>query len=352
MALPISLHHHHVGIFVSDLDRSIQWYHDIFGFELVAREIVPLPTGMQEMFVNSWFYIGRANVEGHELVFLFHLMSGTIKGAGLMDTVVSILDKTEGFYESKDIIVTALKPVKVKNGGLDIVTDCAALKGHIETGVSLSAQLKEASLDVVVYPEGNVIYNGGSGFYPLLRSPLNGQYSCPEMVMKGNITVKGKKYSFEDGFCWFDRQWNNRKFNDLVHMNDYNPKWMWMGITLDNGEYISLWEVVGEDGINYCFATTLHTDGTQTVSQIPSAVKTAGKPWHSKVTGQNYPTEWKVRIPDFDMELNVVCDPAHQEIISEMAPMNKYEAESRITGTMRGKSITGACCVELLGKWE
>lgn len=49
MAFSMNLHFHHVGIYVSDLDRSIQWYHDIFGFELVARKIVPLPTGMQDM---------------------------------------------------------------------------------------------------------------------------------------------------------------------------------------------------------------------------------------------------------------------------------------------------------------
>ena len=49
MAFNIPLHHHHVGIFVSDLDRSINWYNDVFGFELVARTIVPLPTGMQDM---------------------------------------------------------------------------------------------------------------------------------------------------------------------------------------------------------------------------------------------------------------------------------------------------------------
>lgn len=306
----------------------------------------------KKVFVNSWFYIGRVDVDGHELVFLFHLMSGTIKSAGLMNTVVSILDKTDDFYESRDIVVKTINPVKVKDGKLNIETDCATLKGHIRDSVALTAELKDAAMDVRVLSDGNVILNGGCGYFPLLRSPVNCQYSCPDMRMEGSITIKGHKYSFTNGSCWFDRQWNDRKFNDLIHLNDYMPKWMWMGIKLDNGESISMWEIISEDGINYCFATILHKDGTQTVSQMPSSAKMSGGLWHSDVTGQNYPTIWKVVIPDFKIELDVVCKPAHQEIVSQMTPLNKYEAESIVSGTVGGVPVTGVCCVELLGEWK
>lgn len=39
----------HVGIFVSDLDRSIQWYEEILGFKLVHREMHDLPVGRADM---------------------------------------------------------------------------------------------------------------------------------------------------------------------------------------------------------------------------------------------------------------------------------------------------------------
>lgn len=39
----------HVGIFVSDLERSIKWYEDILGFRLVHRDIHDLPAGRADM---------------------------------------------------------------------------------------------------------------------------------------------------------------------------------------------------------------------------------------------------------------------------------------------------------------
>lgn len=39
----------HVGIFVSDLERSIKWYDEILGFKLVHRDIHELPVGRADM---------------------------------------------------------------------------------------------------------------------------------------------------------------------------------------------------------------------------------------------------------------------------------------------------------------
>ncbi len=40
---PVKLYPHHVGIFVSDLDRSIQWYEEMLGFKFMFKNDFPLP---------------------------------------------------------------------------------------------------------------------------------------------------------------------------------------------------------------------------------------------------------------------------------------------------------------------
>jgi catechol 2,3-dioxygenase-like lactoylglutathione lyase family enzyme len=40
---PFKLHFHHVGIFVSNMDRSIQWYDEMLGYKLKLRKIFNLP---------------------------------------------------------------------------------------------------------------------------------------------------------------------------------------------------------------------------------------------------------------------------------------------------------------------
>ena len=127
---------------------------------------------------------------------------------------------------------------------------------------------------------------------------------------------------------------------------------MWMGIKLDNGEDISLWEILPQDGTHYTFATILRKDGTQAVAYMEPCCDTATDKWKSEKTGQNYPTKWNVVIPDYEIELEVICVPAHQEIVSDVAVLNKYEAESIVTGTYKGKAVSGNCCVELLGTWN
>ena len=306
----------------------------------------------QKTLINSWFFIGRCTSSGHELNFLFHLMSGTIRNIGIMNGVFSVTDKTTGFYQSKDIVKKAYNPAKVKNKELVVQLDFAELHGNLDKGLHLKAKLEQCSFDVKVHPIGDIIYNGGTGFFPLLQLKNNYQYSCPDMRMDGKIVIEGKEYTVKDGSCWYDRQFNSPSMKGFSSLTSLNPKWMWMGIQLDNGESISLWEILPDQGAHFCFATILHVDGTQSICQMKSAVENASELWHSKVTGQNYPTKWHVEISDFDIDLIVTCNPKQQEIVSALKQLNKYEAESDVIGTYRGTSVKGACCVELLGTWN
>ena len=42
---PVELHAHHVGIFCKDIDASINWWRENFGFKLRRRVVLPLPDG-------------------------------------------------------------------------------------------------------------------------------------------------------------------------------------------------------------------------------------------------------------------------------------------------------------------
>jgi len=47
---PVKLNVHHVGIFVTDMDRSIQWYEEMLGYKLMFRAPFDLPhQGVVEM---------------------------------------------------------------------------------------------------------------------------------------------------------------------------------------------------------------------------------------------------------------------------------------------------------------
>ena len=307
----------------------------------------------QKTMVNSWFYIGRCSSNGHNLTFLLHFMCLSFKNtAGIMDVVISVLDKTTGFYESCDELKKMVHPVKVRKNNVEIVLKKAAMSGSLDGKIILSARLKEASFDVEVSPIGDVIFNAGTGYFPLLTKKQNYQYSCPFMKMNGTITIKGKKYAVEKGDLWYDRQWNSPELSALMNIKEYDPKWLWHGIRLNNDVILSIWELFPKDGTDFCFATVLNKDKTQSLYYVKPLIKYAGEPWHSDITGQNYPTKWRIIIPDMDADLTVICTPKEQEIISEMATLNKYEAESSVEGVIGKESVSGVACVEILGNWK
>lgn len=43
---------------------------------------------------------------------------------------------------------------------------------------------------------------------------------------------------------------------------------------------------------------------------------------------------------------------SQQEIISEMATLNKYEAESIVEGIVGDEKVSGVACVEILENWK
>ena len=43
MSCPVNVHPHHVGIFVSSLDRSVAWWEEMLGFEKKFENVFFLP---------------------------------------------------------------------------------------------------------------------------------------------------------------------------------------------------------------------------------------------------------------------------------------------------------------------
>lgn len=313
----------------------------------LKRDILP-----QKEQIDSWFFVGRAKSKGHDINFLYHLMN--IKGpAGfkLLNGVFSVTDMTTGWYDAEDTIVLHKSRVKSKDGKLIIHAANGSCEGDLRE-FKVKAGTKKSAIDIRVIPAGDVIYNGGSGSYPLLDHNINYQFSIPNMEMYGTVTIEGKEFKIEKGMCWFDRQYNSTKEKMKVSKDTtMEGKWAWMGISLSNGESISLWEIIDKNNKSDSFATILHKDGTQTVAYMEPIAKTATEPWKSSVTGQNYPTKWLIVIPKLDIELTVTCIPKGQEICSKIKGLNKYEAQSLVNGTYEGEEVTGSSCVELLGEW-
>ena len=297
----------------------------------------------KEYNVNSWFVIGHAESENHTLNFLFHLMLLDFEGQQpVMESVVSITDETTGWYYGDDIFVP-VSDIEISEESLNIKMPNGQMSGNLEK-MLFKAEIPNGSVDIVAKPVGLPIYNSGTGYFPLLDMKVH-QYSIPTMETSGSITIEGHTYEI-NCTSWFDRQWQNQ-------VSGINGHWTWMDLNLDNGDKLSLWNVVDDaTNIETAWATVLHEDGTQSVVTVEPLKNGESEYWTSEKSNQKYPTQWIVKIPEYDACLKVISSPKEQEIVSAMPTLNKYEGASKVSGTYRGKEVKGYCYVELVGYWR
>src|SRR5258705_2715872 len=129
----------------------------------------------------------------------------------------------------------------------------------------LSGQFSRIQLDLMLAQQGPLLANLGTGLLPFYGD-IKYEYALPNMKTAGSVVVDGKRYQV-DGVSWFDRQWGQMPPSFWAH-----KQWSWMGISLDNGDRISFWDIIEGDK-EHAFATMLHPDGRHEIVDVEPLAK-------------------------------------------------------------------------------
>jgi predicted secreted hydrolase len=301
----------------------------------VAADLLPL-----EYDSNSWLTIGHFEVDDHTLDYTFHLLASKIPGVGtLYASIVSVTDETTGYFYAQDEIHPP-SAVTVAADGLDISVPSGYLRGDWDK-MQIHREAPGVVIDTETTAVGFPIYSKGTGRFPLLGVDVH-HYSVPCLRTTGTLAVGGTCYDITGrGYTWFDRGWQN--FNP-----EATVKLSWMGVYLDNGEVISLYDT-DVPGQEESWATVLHPDGSQAVIAM-EPLDVSGF-WHSERSGQRYPEHWVARFPEHDAVLDITPVPLEQEVVASVPMLHRYEAASAVTGTWGGREVKGHACAHLIGNW-
>lgn len=208
----------------------------------------------------------------------------------------------------------------------------------------LTCDFETLKADLTLRQAGPPLANLGTGLIPFYGE-YNYQYSFPRMDAKGTVTIDGTRHEVT-GSLWLDRQWG--PFGESLWRR---RQWTWMGIVLDSGVCISLADVI-EDGRSHPFATVLHPDGRHEIVDVEPLEKGSSRYWTSPDSGNTYPTEWNVSIPQLGARLKVVPYVREQEITSRLPDNAKYEGAGSVAGEIFGEPVAGRAVVELVGVWK
>lgn len=303
----------------------------------VVADLLP-----RESNSNSWFMTGHFEADGHTLDYVFQLLAITLPG--IVDqyvSIVSVTDGTTGYYYAQDEIYPTSE-VEVAEGRLGITMPNAYLGGDWDK-MQIRREAPGIVIDIEASAVGYPIYSKGTGRFPLFGTTLH-HYSVPYMQTIGALTVEGRRYDVTGrGYTWLDRGWQNLDPGEAL-----NIKSSWMGIYLDNGQTISLYDT-DVPGHEQSWAMVLHPDGSQAFT-LTEPLDASGF-WHSERSGQYYPTHWETRIPEYDAVLDITPVTREQEVVCTEPILHRYQGASVVTGVWGGQEVKGHACTYLLGGW-
>ena len=195
--------------------------------------------------------------------------------------------------------------------------------------------LKNKFVDLQMISAKKPLLEGGRG-YLQLGSKATYYYSLTNLKTTGKVKIKNKWIAVS-GKSWLDHQWANANYS--------GDKWNWFSIQLnDNTEIICI--AHDDNGAKTYLADIVYTDDSReyfsAVEIIPST-----ETWTSPKTGATYPTSWKIKLAEKNIELNLKAKIKQQEIL--FSHINYWEGALSVTGIFAGQPVHGDAFMELVG---
>ena len=295
-------------------------------------------------WVDSWFAIAHLTAHGHEFGFMVHYIRGyrvpgtTSASDYLAYVAASIADQTTGWYQRQEAVIPSADLPDGWTRGVDIRTPFLSWSGDV-TAMALRATVPGGEINVSVRPEGPALFNNGTGLFRWFNVDTY-QFALPNMATSGTLTADGQNYAV-NGRAWLDRQWGRSP----------TGKWTWMGVSLDNGDRLSLWDQQGALG-EHAYVTVLHPDRRHEIVAIGPLGPRASDILVVPESGMRYPTHFIVTIQSLRAELDVRTRPQGQALVVDAPHVGPhFEGLGTVTGTYHSREITGWAYAEMVGDW-
>ena len=134
-----------------------------------------------------------------------------------------------------------------------------------------------------------------------------------------------------------DHQWAN-----VAYTKD---KWVWFSIQLDSDEEILCYEY--NDGKVKSYLASISNKNGSNEHSTRVILEANGRTWTSPKTKAVYPIDWRIRIPEKNIDLVLTAEVKNQEVI--FGSINYWEGPLQVVGTFKGRDVVGKGFLELVG---
>jgi predicted secreted hydrolase len=297
---------------------------------------------------NEWWYVvGHLRSDGQRFGYemtvfrLSHLHPpGSAAGSPpitLYRTDLAITDQNHKTFHQK-ISYYFPQSAHMSSTSLNVDAGTAHLSGSSPSAMHLRFSMPAGSANFSLSSRRPAMDVGGRGFIRFSNG-FTYYYSLTDIATSGTLTVHGKRYRIS-GTSWLDHQWGNWTWAG-------SGGWIWMALQLNNGTQLSVFDVRSSSG-SIRAASILLPNGKQRT--LHAVTFTPLATWKSPHTGADYPSGFVVSIPGIQARLRVLPVVKDQELWLPSQPQGSYwEGSSTVTGTWKGRKVSGLAYTELTG---
>ncbi len=164
-------------------------------------------------------------------------------------------------------------------------------------------------------------------------------YSRPQLATTAVLDLDGRRQRLA-GRAWLDHEWSDSVLGESVG-------WDWLGINLDDGRALTLFQLRRRDGSRDWAGGSLRAPGAPDRSFTPEEVEmTPTRHWTSPATGARWPVEWRLKSPAGEMQL-VAAFEAQEIDARRSSGLVYWEGVARLFD--RDRRALGAGYLELTG---
>ena len=196
------------------------------------------------------------------------------------------------------------------------------------------------------FPDRPPIRHGNDGVVRGVNGEDMFYYFIPRCRVTGTVTMNGVELPLTQGQGWYDHEFGGhsteRKDEGLV-------AWNWCSLQLDGGTDVSVYALEkSETGENVGrWAIVIDPQGRRYAHEVVAFEPQDS--WRSTRTFQDYPTRWKLDIPEAGLSVELEAPFADQEFITVISKPAFWEGRVSVKGTLGGNAVNGVGYVERSG---
>ena len=318
--------------------------------------------GPHEDFRTEWWYVtgNLDSQDGRELGFQFTIFRSSLAptppgGPSIWSTNQAYM----GHFALTDITNEDFRAVELFSrggGGLagaiadpfEVWLEDWRLEGLSKDAafpMRLTADGDGVNLDLILESGKPYVLQGDSGLSQKGREPGNASYyyAHTRMPTRGRVQID-EDYLEVSGLAWLDREWSTSA------LSDGQVGWDWFALQLSNGWDLMVYKLRREDGSPDPLSdgVLISPEGRRVPLEWGRGVLVEPtQTWFSPVDDAEYPSGWRIRVPEQDLDLTVTPALPDQEL---RVAFRYWEGSVRVSGKVPGgNEVSGRGYVELTG---